>query len=156
MKILQKIWFVLLLGTFSSVYGCWDKVSDVDDCRVKAEQGDSKSQFILGLMYHKGLGVPQDYKEAIKWFRLAAEQGYAEAQYNLSLKDADGRGVPQDYKEAVKWFRLAAEQGYSSAQYNLAETLIQNGNHKEAVKWYRLAAEQGHERAQYIIEMLTK
>ena len=24
-----------------------------------------------------GQGVPQDYKEAVKWYRLAAEQGYA-------------------------------------------------------------------------------
>ena len=26
----------------------------------------------------KGEGVPQDYAEAVKWYRLAAEQGYAE------------------------------------------------------------------------------
>ena len=29
-------------------------------------------------MYAVGQGVPHDYKEAVKWFRLAAEQGYAE------------------------------------------------------------------------------
>jgi TPR repeat protein len=26
-------------------------------------------------MHHKGEGVPQDYKEAVKWFTKAAEQG---------------------------------------------------------------------------------
>ena len=31
----------------------------------------------------KGQGVPQDYAEAVKWYRLAAEQGNADAQYNL-------------------------------------------------------------------------
>jgi hypothetical protein len=31
-------------------------------------------------MYDKGKGVPQDYKIAVKWYRLAAEQGNAIAQ----------------------------------------------------------------------------
>ena len=66
---------------------------------------------ILVLCTTNGDGVPQDYKEAVKWYRLAAEQGYADAQYNLGLMYSNGEGVPQDYKEAVKWYRLAAEQG---------------------------------------------
>jgi len=39
----------------------------------------------LGLIYSKGQGVPQDYKEAVKWYRLSAEQGVAQAQYNLGV-----------------------------------------------------------------------
>ena len=69
--------------------------------------------------YDTGEGVPQDYAEAVKWYRLAAEQGYAAAQFNLGVGYANGEGVPQDYAEAVKWYRLAAEQGYAAAQYNL-------------------------------------
>jgi len=34
-------------------------------------------------MYSKGQGVPQDDKEATKWWRLAAEQGFTPAEYNL-------------------------------------------------------------------------
>ena len=62
-------------------------------------------------MYDNGQGVPQDYAEAVKWYRLAAEQGDVAAQYNLGIMYDNGDGVPQDYKEAVKWYRLAAEQG---------------------------------------------
>lgn len=36
-------------------------------------------------MYKFGEGVPQDYVEAVKWFRMAAEQGYAGAQHNLGV-----------------------------------------------------------------------
>ena len=36
-------------------------------------------------MHSKGQGVPQDYKEAVKWYRLSAEQGDAQAQYNLGV-----------------------------------------------------------------------
>ena len=35
--------------------------------RPLAEQGDYRAQYDLGLIYDKGLGVPQDYKEAAKW-----------------------------------------------------------------------------------------
>ena len=44
-------------------------------------------------MYAKGQGVIQDYKEALKWFRLAAAQGDAKAQYNLGVMYDNGEGV---------------------------------------------------------------
>jgi len=34
-------------------------------------------------MYDRGQGVPKDYKEAVKWYRLAAEQGVPKAQFSL-------------------------------------------------------------------------
>ncbi len=84
-----------------------------------AEQGDALAQLILGVMYGNGQGVPQDYKEAVVWFRQAAEQDDAKAQFGLGFMYANGQGVPQDYKEAVVWYRKAAEQGNASAQNNL-------------------------------------
>ena len=63
--------------------------------------------------------MPQDYAEAVKWYRKAADQGDAAAQFNLGVMYATGQGVPQDYAEAVKWYRKAAEQGHAGAQYNL-------------------------------------
>ena len=48
-----------------------------------AEKGHTKAQTMLGIMYDEGQGVPQDYKEAIKWYQLAAEQGLGKAQFNL-------------------------------------------------------------------------
>ena len=70
-------------------------------------------------IYSVGQGVPQDYKEAVKWFRLAAEQGFANAQYNLGVTYREGQGVAKDFDEAFKWFKLSAEQGVVLAQYNL-------------------------------------
>ena len=99
-----------------------------------AEGGLPEAQLNLGLLYEKGQGVPQDYAEALiwyrkaaeqgnakalKWYRKAAEQGNAEAQFNLGLMYDRRLGVPQDYAEAVKWYREAAEQGFAEAQNNL-------------------------------------
>ena len=47
--------------------------------RPLANQGDASAQFYLGAMYDTGQGVPQDYPEAVKWYRKAAEQGDAKA-----------------------------------------------------------------------------
>jgi len=43
--------------------------------RLAAEQGDSNTQTLLGMMYAHGEEFPQDFKEAGKWYRLAAAQG---------------------------------------------------------------------------------
>jgi uncharacterized protein len=40
----------------------------------------SDAQFVLGLMYDNGQGVPQDYAAAGEWYRKSAEQGNAFAQ----------------------------------------------------------------------------
>ena len=86
-----------------------------ENIRARAEQGDASAQVNLGVMYADGEGVPQDYSEAVRWYRLAAEQGDADAQFNLGIMYANGEGVPQDYSEAMRWFQLAAEQGDASA-----------------------------------------
>ena len=100
-----------------------------------------------------GNGVPQDYDEAVKWYRKAAEQGNAMAQNNLGDAYENGHGVPQDYDEAVKWYRKAVEQGEALAQSNLGNC-YENGygvmqDYDEAVKWWRKSAEQGNEYGQY-------
>ena len=45
--------------------------------REKAEQGDAQMQTALGEIYYYGNSVPQNYAEAVKWYRRAAEQGFA-------------------------------------------------------------------------------
>jgi hypothetical protein len=64
-----------------------------DDTKKAAEQGDARAQNSLGQMYVSGQGVPQDYKEALKWFRLAAEQGHEDAQFGLAVMYITGDGV---------------------------------------------------------------
>ena len=112
-----------------------------------AEQGLTKAQFDLGAMYDNGEGVPQNFAEAMKWYRKAADQGHATALLNLGVMFTIGHGVPQDYAEAMKWFRKAADQGDASAQYNLGGMYYKGQgvrkDYAEAVKWFGKAADQG-------------
>ncbi len=130
-------------GDYKTAFATWT---------LGANKGDAQAQNNLGLMYAKGLGVPQDDKQAMSWFRKAAEKGDAEAQNNLGLTYVKGLGVPQDDKQAVSWFRKAAEEGYAEAQDNLG-AMYANGrgvsqDYKQAAAWFRKAAEKGSARAQ--------
>ena len=57
----------------------------VDQSSPLAEQGNLAAQSLLGYKYYNGEGVPKDYQQAVKWFRLASEQGEAHAQFKLGL-----------------------------------------------------------------------
>jgi hypothetical protein len=84
-----------------------------------AEAGDSRAQFIIGMMYDLGKGTPENHTEAIRWYRRAAEQGIADAQTELGTMYFLGIGVVQDDAEAARWLRSAAEQGIPKAQSHL-------------------------------------
>jgi TPR repeat protein len=105
--------------SYEDAYKRGDDATALRLAQPLAEQGNDAAQLFLGYIYSLGGGVPQDYAEAAKWFRLAAEQGNAEAQWNLAMVYELGEGVLEDYAEAAKWHRLSAEQGYAYAQYNL-------------------------------------
>ncbi len=79
--------------------------------RTAADQGYANAQFNLGVMYEKGEGVTQDYKEAVKLYRKAADQGNTDAQTNLGVMYGKGQGVTKDYVQAHSWLNLAAVQG---------------------------------------------
>ena len=68
-----------------------------------AEQGVTIAQYNLGCMHHEGRGVPQDYAEAMRWYRKAAEQELAIAVLRSETSDDN------IYREFVA--RLRAYQG---------------------------------------------
>lgn len=136
------------------LYKAKAKLADaVRVCRVKAEQGDAKSEFDLAHMYYSGRGVPQNYAEAFRWCRKAAEQGDAKAEYDLAHLYLKAEGVPQDYDEALSWYRKSADQGDAMAEYGVGFMyhwgygVLQD--YAEADRWYRMAADQGNAMAQY-------
>jgi uncharacterized protein len=123
----------------------------IKEWKPLAERGNAAAQYLLGVIYQKGMGVLQDYAEAVKWYRLSAEQSSPEAQSNLGHIYQMGEGVPQDYSKALKWHRLAAEQNYAASQVSLG-VLYQYGNgvikdNVTAHMWYNIASANGFEAA---------
>lgn len=113
-----------------------------------ADQDNPYAEHALGVMYIKGLGVPQDQAVGMRWLRLAADKGLAEAQNEVGVLYQQGAGVERNQAEAVKWFRRAADQGgLAVAQDNLADCYVLGlgvpQDFDQALKWYRIAADQG-------------
>ena len=66
--------------------------------QAAAAAGDRRAMLTLGRVFAKGLGTPQNYVEAHKWFNLAASRGEAAA---LEERDAvAARMTPQQVAEA--------------------------------------------------------
>ena len=106
---------ILILFIYSISY------ADINQTKKAADQGNAKAQYNLGVMYDKGTGVAQDYKEAIKWYQKAADQGYASAQYNLGVMYANGDGVIQSDSAAIEYF------------YNAGRSYLKNSNKIDAL-----------------------
>jgi TPR repeat protein len=87
--------------------------------RPLADRGQILAEYLIGLMYANGQGVPQDYAEAMTWHLKAAKQGEAKAQFSVGLMYFKGLGTQAKLAEAFEWYRRAAEQGDATAQYNL-------------------------------------
>ena len=145
----------------------------------RAESGEVRSKFELGLMYAGGEGLPKDAVRAFNCILAAANEGHAPAQDFVGTIYAEAGGLlidtpqPFDWRAlhgpkhllesnpaenailAFDWFSKAATQGLAEAQYHLALTIESGGprtrNPMEAARWFRLAADQGHAEAQYQI-----
>ncbi|NRB38651.1 MAG: sel1 repeat family protein [Pseudomonadales bacterium] len=127
-----------------------------DELTVKANDGHVESQFELGYLYHKGMGVDEDQLKALDWFLSAAKQDHAKAAYLVSnihyFKE-----IPESKKDlglANRMLIKSAEFGHTDAQTKLGTYYAEakSGFEKdiiESLKWYQLAADSGNEIAQY-------
>jgi TPR repeat protein len=83
--------------------------------RRLAEKNEPRSLAGIGFMYHRGMGVAADDREAAAWLLRAAERGQAEGQLMLGILYYYGRGVPQSYVQAYAWCELAEINGNADA-----------------------------------------
>jgi hypothetical protein len=116
-----------------------------------AQTGDRDSQYELGNMYTKGVGVEIDTARAIAAYESAAGQGHDKAAYKLGLIHYEGNGVATDRQAAFRWFRSAAESNYPAAQYYLGRMYANGeGTAKDttrALEWLSKAVEGGFDQA---------
>ena len=114
----------------------------------KAEGGDAKAQYNLGMCYDgMGMGTSPNHEEAFKWFKKSAEQGNAFGEMNLGRCYDMGIGTGINYREAVRWYKKSADQGNAmgmsclSASYNNGTGV--DRNYGEASKWATKASAKG-------------
>lgn len=146
-------WILLLALTFSSA--CHNEIRQL---KSEAEDGGLAAQNEMGTRSVSGLGLPQDFDAALKWYNLAAEKGYAVSQFNLAGMYEQGFGVETNLVKAAEWYLKAAERGHAESQFCIA-VMYEQGRGvemdiKEAVKWYQQSSEKNYPFAQNNLSMI--
>ena len=115
--------------------------------RSAAASGDAAAEFLIGVKYTEGDGVPADLAKAAAWYQKAADKGLAPAQYRLASLYEKGRGVEKDLPKAKAWYSQSAEAGNAKAMHNLAVLYAEGGggqpDYASAAKWFEDAANYG-------------
>jgi TPR repeat protein len=87
-----------------------DTVEKVGTVLAYAQAGDARRQNQMGLMCYYGDCMPQDYEQAVEWWKKAAEQGNYEAQVSLVNAYRTGTGVEKNQMLANYWLEQARSQ----------------------------------------------
>ncbi|MBS1993732.1 MAG: sel1 repeat family protein [Cyanobacteria bacterium SZAS LIN-3] len=107
--------------------------------RRLGNEGDAFAQYIMGVMYQNGRGVPKNVHSAIGWYMKSAKQGYPGAEERLGeIYQFGEQGIKKDNKQAADWYRRAAHHGNQKAQMALFKMFISShiGNEvAEARAW---------------------
>lgn len=80
---MRKFIFILAISLLLPIVCCAQ--GRFEGYKKKAEQGNARSQYNLGLCYAIGEGVAKDYKQAVYWYRKAADQGNETAKWALRI-----------------------------------------------------------------------
>ena len=104
--------------------GFLNPIQTVRLIQMAAVDGDAIAQDRLGIMYAKGIGVPQNFVKAEKWFIKAGNQRYPDALFNLSVLYRVGpNGVEPDEHKSASYRAQADAAGYPLARCELLDLL---------------------------------
>jgi TPR repeat protein len=107
--------------------------------RQEAEEGNTRQQHNLAVLYTLGLGVPLDHQTAFKWFNKAANEGLAESQFNVAIALQGGLGTRKDLVTSYKYYILAAAQGTIPPAARARDYLAQYLNREQIESGQRMA-----------------
>ena len=93
--------------------------AEVVRARDEAARGAAQGQYELAVLMHFARGVPKNYPEAMKLYKLAAAQGHTGAQLNLGLMFENAQGASEDFVQALNWYKQAATHGNGEALWRL-------------------------------------
>jgi enhanced entry protein EnhC len=85
--------------------------------KAQAEAGNSEAALLLGIMYERGITVPVNQSESIRWYQQAAVNPVS--AFILGTYYAEGTGVSKDTAKARELLQQSGNAGFSYANLNL-------------------------------------
>ena len=123
-----------------------------------AERGNLKAIRSMADLYFTGdlrdTCLPEDYDQALYYFRLGSLQADAYCLYKLGHFYKCGFGVKEDMKRAHKLYLQSTEKGSVCAAHYLATTYYHDDykpDYKEAYYWLTYAAKHGYDDSHYYL-----
>jgi TPR repeat protein len=114
-----------LFGTSAAFAGPWedgmaaynrgDYVPAIRVFRTLAEQGNTKAQNVLGVMFRKGEGVPKNPARAHMWLSFAAKRGDAKAK--TELREVSRTMTAQEISQAEAMAQACEASNYRQCEY---------------------------------------
>jgi uncharacterized protein len=138
------------LGFFTLTALADDPATKVSELIAQAKKGDVRAQMDLAHRYRDGLGVKQDYAEAMRWAHPLADRGDARARDFVGWMYFAGLGVKRNPEIAVGYFQAAAQEspsaGWNLGQCYFAAQGVEQDIPKALAAW-KQAAKLGHGRS---------
>lgn len=113
------------------------------DIQAAAESGSSEAEFLLGLMYDRGIATQADRSRAIHWY--AQSETNPMSAFILGTYLADGNGIKKNLKKANDYLQFAASKHFAAASFNLG--VLKKQEDKEFLPDIEKAAALGLSRA---------
>lgn len=93
--------------------------TDVKWLRGLADRGNPHAEYTLGNLYFFGAGVPENYFDALSWYRKAFKNGDTNAKATIQFTEwmlanayLDGYfGLPRDQTKVLYWMERSADDG---------------------------------------------
>lgn len=143
MRILIAISILALAATWAGAQTVSESKCKVQDLAVDAALGDPIAQHDLGVAFHQGVDVAQDFSKAAIMWRLSSSAGVIESHNNLGYLTYYGKGVKQDFAEGLRLWRIAAEKGFPESQihfgYAYSDNKYLKRDYVEAFAWIATA-----------------
>ena len=98
-----------------TAYNRGDYVPAMSVFRQLAQAGNARALHMIGVMYHKGEGVPSSSRRAFMWFTIAARKGDTSAKPTLQDMSKDMRHA--EIMDAELRSIVCEESNYRECQY---------------------------------------
>ena len=111
--------------------------------KLSAENGNSNSQYNIGLFYLNGIEIEQNFEEAIKWFKISIENGEKNGIFELKKLIFNNKNL-----NSFNSLKILSDFNNSLAQYKLGKIYhYKYNNINESIKFYKLSYNNGYLKA---------
>jgi len=121
--------------------------------RKAAELGHGKAMSDLGALYGNGIGVSQNWEEAVNWWTKAVQAGDSGAIYNVGIYHYK----QGQFSTAFLWFHEAATRGIAAGMMSVGSMHMKGEgvpeDSEEGLRWVRGAAKAGLPAAQSVLDL---